>query len=705
MADLDSDFSARLARLAAAVPVAPGRLDVVHRDAVRARQQIRLAWLTPLVLITVGVVAASALRIGPFAPGATPQPSGPLTAATREGDFTLTIEATKSTYLEGEPIVVSASLAYEGGEDHVVIRHYSGADGGPVGFGIEEPIVGEWRLEPSWELGCEPVTLLRGKPLIVPFEKRTSPLFDAAPGDVTEFLVDPALHMPAGVWHVFATSSFQPVDCLDIRNPPDPVEMRVDLEITVLPGPAESPLPSDPVVDTDTEGPYTLELQAPRAVYMENEPIDLRGTFVYSGDRDVAARYFWPHTFSIREPVHGLTLLAEHVITTDWVPCPPIAVLRPGERYEGKFAVTGFSPSPPTEEQSAFLADPELRLPPGTWHLQVRAEVIGGGSCGVNATTAPPAADTKLEAEIEVVVLRAVEPSAPAVAEPSSSSEPSEPPIHPTPEPRPDGSPIDVDRDEAFELRIDPDSLVYRSDEPIVLNTSYTYLGPDLNVLVGHFAPEVAFSIEELDADGNIVGDISRSKVYDSSCTGRSLRSGIPVPIGIADQNLMGVRVSSLPGRFDSDLREGVLRLSPGRYNVRASMTMYLGGCRDGQPEPGRAHGLGVVVEIVVVPSTWSRIPILTASEPASACHLARHEGQIAPNADSGIGTAGTGDTTFSVRWPYGWSGWRNADGVVLLDATGRVVASEGDNVVMGGGIGVDVDFYACSGIEVAAPQ
>src|SRR5690349_22294328 len=106
MADLDTELSKRLSQLAAAVPVSTG-LDPVHRRAVRARQQVRMAWITPLVVLVATVLAASALQIAPFVPGSTPQPTGApepgvsTSASTRTGDFALSIATARATYLEG----------------------------------------------------------------------------------------------------------------------------------------------------------------------------------------------------------------------------------------------------------------------------------------------------------------------------------------------------------------------------------------------------------------------------------------------------------------------------------------------------------------------------------------------------------------------------------------------------------------------------
>jgi hypothetical protein len=304
-----------------------------------------------------------------------------------------------------------------------------------------------------------------------------------------------------------------------------------------------------------------------------------------------------------------------------------------------------------------------------------------------------------LSAEIEIVVRPAAESSQPPVAEPTSQPEATDPPFRPTPRPPPDGSPVDVDSDGTFQLRLDPSSSVYRADEPIVLNASYAYLGPDSNVVAGHFAPGVSLFVEELGEDGDMVGNVQRYMTYDSACSELSLRSGSAVPIRIADGNLMGLRATALPDGFSADLDDGVLRLLPGRYRVRASLSMYLGGCRDGQPDDALGHGLSVVVEVVVVPLSWSRLEIQTATAASAICLLMAGHGVVAPNATSGIGFVDAEGSLQAVTWPFGWSGWRDGDGVILMDEQGRLAARERDRVSWGGG-----PSTVCSDFENLGP-
>ena len=237
MADLDRELATRLSRLATAVPVAPGRLDPVHRGAVEARQRVRMAWLTPLVILVAGVLLTSAIGIGPFAPAGTPgmtpgrspqatpngTDSGPVTVTTRSGDFELMLASRTGRYTPDEPIELAATLIYHGVAP-IEIAHAQGAnipalgngvgpdaDGrpGPVGFGIVEPVVGDLALATFWRESCERLTLLPGESLLVPFAKSAGFSSDDPRADAYRaFLLDPDLKLDAGTWHPYAAAEF-----------------------------------------------------------------------------------------------------------------------------------------------------------------------------------------------------------------------------------------------------------------------------------------------------------------------------------------------------------------------------------------------------------------------------------------------------------------------------------------------------------------
>jgi hypothetical protein len=249
--DFDVSLRRRLESLAAAVPVThSGAVTAVVRQPVRARSTSRLALagLVPvLAVVVIGAVLASVMKVDP-SPGSSPAgptdaANGPIAATTRSGDFELTIRSAKSRYAVDEPIDITASLVYLGAGS-VQIAHGQGAGSTAVGFGVEEPVLGDLHLSPVVAESCERSTLDGGIPLEVPFAKAGSWSGDDPRSDeYRAWFQDPVLRLPLGVWHMYAVAGFSIDTCS-----PDPIEMRVDLTIEVVEqAPLESPetLPSD----------------------------------------------------------------------------------------------------------------------------------------------------------------------------------------------------------------------------------------------------------------------------------------------------------------------------------------------------------------------------------------------------------------------------------------------------------------------------
>jgi hypothetical protein len=578
MAELDAELSARLSRLAAAVPVASGQLDVVHRDAVRARQQVRMAWLTPLVVLVVGVVAASALQIGPFAPGATPQPSGPITAATRHGDFTLSMVAEKGTYLEGEPIDISASLSYDGGES-TVISHGSGAGGSAIGFGIDEPIFGGARLEPFWGPQCEATTLLRDRPLSVPFEKTTSPVFDPGTSALALFLLDPELRLPPGVWHVYAVAPFRLIGCFDTFGEIETIEMRVELEITVLPRPGETPLPSDAnppepttasqpgTTATDRDGDFGLVLEAGKPRYRPDEAIDVRAALTYHGGEnaiDFATDSAGPIQFGIREKVFGeIDMGGISLLTCD------TSTLRRNEPLVERFQKSGgFSGEHPDAEMfRSWMEDPELRLPEGTWHLwaSVSAPCMGG----------EPA--FSLHAEIEIVV----------------DDDPTATPGHPAPTEWADKPVYGGDDIGWAALQLKSEHARYEAGTPIQLSAWYWFMDGQPDMVASHFGPELALSIEQLD----VTKLQSLTVLYDTACIDLGKVEGTERRIALGPHNVMSYRAAAVPESAPALFVDDALQLPIGRWRISASVAGTFAPCG----QPGEPYAMHTSLEVEVV--------------------------------------------------------------------------------------------------------
>lgn len=303
--DLDVSLRRRLESLAAAVPVAPpGAISSVTPRAVRAGANSRLAFggLVPvLAVLVVGTLLAGVAGIGPFAPGSSPAgPSdavnGPIEATTRSGDFALTIRSARARYAPDEPVAIEASLTYLGGEP-VQIAHAMGAAESPLGFGIEEPVLGDLQLSPTTQDACVRTTLRPRQPLVVAFEKSGGWSGDNPRSEeYLAFMQDHVLRLGDGTWHVYAVASFSLGDCS-----PDPVDLRVDLGIEVTPSAsADTPEPSPtngdagPTIDpnvagveaVDDDGAFRLELRSGKAVYTAGEAIDIVATLAYVGAQE-----------------------------------------------------------------------------------------------------------------------------------------------------------------------------------------------------------------------------------------------------------------------------------------------------------------------------------------------------------------------------------------------------------------------------------
>ena len=237
----DLELRERLARMAAAVPAEPpGLVGRVTTPSVRAgttTRRLALGGMVPILAVAVaGTLLAALAKVGPFAPGATAR-SVPVVATTTGGPFELAIRSSKARYAPGEAIAIEATLTYRGPEPSLQIAHAQGAAGGPVGFGIDEPVLGELRLSPSWSESCERSTLQPGQPLTVPFEKSAAwSGNDPRSSEYQAVVLEPALRLSAGTWHPYAIAEFSIGECSAYQ-----IEMRVGIEIEVETGTGVAP--------------------------------------------------------------------------------------------------------------------------------------------------------------------------------------------------------------------------------------------------------------------------------------------------------------------------------------------------------------------------------------------------------------------------------------------------------------------------------
>jgi hypothetical protein len=247
---LDRDLAERLERLARAVPVEQGQLDAVHRSAVRARYQLRMAWLTPLIALVVLALIAGVLGFG-----SRDTPNGPISVTKKLGEFTLTLTSAKARYRTGEPVELRASLLFGGAAEQIKIAH---AGSGPMAFGIEEPVQG-YTLEPTWRTSCRQAQLARDIPAGQPFAKSGG---YGGPDDAAfvRFMQEPTLTLAAGTWHPYVVAQFSLGDC-DGEQISMRAELTIDVEDQSRPSvPSPTPIPESGAIHIVNLGPRTVEV-------------------------------------------------------------------------------------------------------------------------------------------------------------------------------------------------------------------------------------------------------------------------------------------------------------------------------------------------------------------------------------------------------------------------------------------------------------
>jgi len=293
----DPMLRTRLERLAMAVPLAQA---VEAPEAVATGRIVRgpaarvgglpgwLAVATVLLTIVAVAVLDRGLERQPGvgatgSPVATDSPTAtvgeaPIDVAS-DGSFELAISASQARYAALEPIDVSASLTYRGPLASIEIFHGQGAHGGPMGFGIEEPVVGDLLLGPGWEESCERTTLDAGAPLVAAFQKSAGWSSDHPRAEeYRAFMSDPELRLPSGTWHVYSVADLYLGACGGEHH-----ELRA--EITIVVGdetaiPPETPPPTRPPADVALpypEGCPTYDLSERRCAFIVERAMDQAG--------------------------------------------------------------------------------------------------------------------------------------------------------------------------------------------------------------------------------------------------------------------------------------------------------------------------------------------------------------------------------------------------------------------------------------------
>ena len=397
MSDLDSDLTRRLERLAAAVPVGARQLDPVHVGAVQARHQVRMRWLTPLIALVLLSLLAALLGVGGLRLF-----NGPVSVTTVQGDFALTITSPKAQYQPGEDIRIEGSLTYRGPGSSVDVADALGSGVGADGavsarlvhFGVVEPVPvdGAGTVDLSGygsRLMCDRAVMEPGAPKVVQFGK----------GGGTSLSIPPSwwrepLRLPAGTWHPYAVARVGLGGCDHVT------ELRADLEIVVsgtgpsatrvgtdIPSPVASslavasptapptpaasptprPTPNPMQISKDVDGDFEFVLTSDKTVYRPGEPIRIEAALTYRGS-DASIPIETDSLligFHLHEKVFGkidlgplsLLMCSTTILARD----TPLIVAFP--------KVGGYHAGSLTASELAWLNDPVLTLPVGTWHF------------------------------------------------------------------------------------------------------------------------------------------------------------------------------------------------------------------------------------------------------------------------------------------------------------------------------------------------
>ena len=74
--------------------------------------------------------------------------------------------------------------------------------------------------------------------------------------------------------------------------------------------------------------------------------------------------------------------------------------------------------------------------------------------------------------------------------------------------------------------------------------------------------------------------------------------------------------------------------------------------------------------------------------------------GRLTQSPQAGLGITSSDGQDMPVEWPFGYTARDDGGRLALVDEAGRVVAHEGDEIMVGGGFGTDV-WHACGPVSI----
>jgi hypothetical protein len=123
-------------------------------------------------------------------------------------------------------------------------------------------------------------------------------------------------------------------------------------------------------------------------------------------------------------------------------------------------------------------------------------------------------------------------------------------------------------------------------------------------------------------------------------------------------------------------------------------------GCGQGSPSASLGEASGTKTTTIAL-RTQEPQPAGTAQ----ACMAALIEGVLVRDVQSGVALQDPQGLVRQVIWPNGYSAREDSGPLIVLDASGNLVAHEGDRVSIGGGeIDAKGTWLGCGGTTILAP-
>jgi len=106
------------------------------------------------------------------------------------------------------------------------------------------------------------------------------------------------------------------------------------------------------------------------------------------------------------------------------------------------------------------------------------------------------------------------------------------------------------------------------------------------------------------------------------------------------------------------------------------------------------------------LPSQSAVAVVLRTRAPQSpdSCPMARTEGVLVRNTQSGVGFQDADGLVWEVIWPAEYTAREEVGGLVVLDGAGTVIAHEGDRVEIGGAAVGSATWLGCGGMRALEP-